>query len=152
MTTLLPSSNSSSSTGPLRLHSMSVPLASMAFSILASRASVSLLNSLSFMMVSAVWDGERTYRMLRGGCGASRAAKLAALLYNLALFNHAEGAAMRMPEIVTIVVILLITILMQGCGRKGPLFLEQMPAPVVVAPAQPASAPVVAPAASSVPA
>jgi predicted small lipoprotein YifL len=52
-----------------------------------------------------------------------------------------------MPEIVTIVVIMLITILMQGCGRKGPLYLEQMPAPVVVTPAQPASAP----AASSVP-
>lgn len=45
---------------------------------------------------------------------------------------------MRMPEIVTIVVILLITILMQGCGRKGPLFLEPTPAPVV-APAQPAA-------------
>jgi predicted small lipoprotein YifL len=85
------------------------------------------------------------------GAAQAGAAKLAALLYNLALFNHAEGAAMRMPEFVTIAVILLITIMMQGCGRKGPLFLEPAPAPVVAAPAQPAATPA-APAASSVPA
>lgn len=48
---------------------------------------------------------------------------------------------MRTHYIIAVVIMLLLALQLQGCGRKGPLYLQQKPA----APAQPSSSQAVLP-------
>ncbi len=53
----------------------------------------------------------------------------------ITLYPILLGAFMRIPNIIAVSFITLLIITLQGCGRKGPLFLEA-PKPAAVAPPQ----------------